>query len=549
MKTKKVMVIGIDGGTFAVILPLIKKGKLPHLAKLINTGAWGELKSSIPPVTPPAWVSFMTGQGPGKHGIYNFTSHTFDLTQEFDRNLVSSKSIKTQTLWHILGDQGKKMLLVNIPTTYPAFKINGIMISGLLAPDESSDFVYPEDMKQKIVGMGYRVDRTPNIHEVLKNRKLWLERIFDTDERRHNVTLQLLGKYPWDVFMVVYSVTDRVSHLFWHEQNAPGVDEEFASAVERAYVRVDERIGDLLKFTDEETLVFVMSDHGFGPNEESISMNKWLYDEGFLRLKKPECFSFLRRLKLHKKKIPVERILQRFGVGSLSRIIPQKINTFPVPVLRGTNESPFYLVDWQNTVAYAHNWGIYINQKGRENLGIVNSSDYHDVRGKIITRLKELRDPVSGKKIIDEIFLNEKIYQGPLAKYGPDLMYSFRDFLYLQNNAFHFKQLFTANKEGSHRMEGLCMVSGKVIKKGIHIRGAEIIDIAPTLLHSMGYPIPGEMDGKVLTDIFEDTFLKDNPPEFEKAGREYQAEVETDVFNDEERQKIMADLRGLGYLD
>lgn len=549
MKTKKVMMIGIDGGTFAVILPLIKKGKLPHLAKLINNGAWGDLRSSIPPVTPPAWVSFMTGQGPGKHGIYNFTSHTFDLTREFDSNLVSSKSIKAQTLWHILGDQGNKMLLVNIPITYPAFKINGIMISGLLAPDESSDFVYPEDMKQEIVGMGYRVDRTPNINEVLNNRKIWLERILDTDERRHNVTLQLLEKYPWDVFMVVYSVTDRVSHLFWNEQHMRDADEEFASAVERAYVRVDERIGELLKFTDEETLVFVMSDHGFGQTEKSLSMNTWLYDEGFLRLKKPACFSFLRRLKVQKKMVPVERILRRFGVGILSGILPQKINTFHVPVLRVTKRSPFYLVDWQNTVAYAHNWGIYINQKGREKPGIVDSSDYHAVRGKIITRLKELKDTVSGEKIIDEIFLNEKIYQGPLSKYGPDFMYSFKDFLYLQNNAFNFKQLFAPKKEGNHRMEGIFIASGKVIKKGIHIRGAEIIDIAPTLLYSTGYPIPNEMDGKALTEIFEEAFLKDNPPKFKNAKEGYQAEVETEVFSDDEQQKIMQDLRGLGYLD
>ncbi len=549
MKSKKVMMIGIDGGTFAIILPLIKDGKLPNLAKLINNGAWGDMMSSVPPVTPPAWVSFMTGQGPGKHGIYNFTSHTFDLTREFNRNLVTSKSIKVQTLWHILGDQGNKMLLVNIPITYPAFPINGIMISGLLAPDEASDFVYPEDMKREIVEMGYKVDRTPNINEVLKNRKIWLKRIWDTDEKRHEATLQLLKKHTWDVFMVVYSVTDRVSHLFWNEQLKRDVNEEFASAVERAYIRVDERIGDLLKFADEETLVFVMSDHGFGQTEQSISMNKWLYDEGFLKLKKPVCFSFLRRLQLQKKMVPVERILRRIGVGSLSRIIPQKINTFNIPLLRVTNKSPFYLVDWQNTVAYAHNWGIYINQKGRENLGIVDSSDYHDVRGKIITRLKELRDPVSGEKIIDEIFLNEKIYQGPLSKYGPDLMYSFKDFLYIQSNAFTFKQLFAPKKEGNHRMEGIFIASGKVIKKGINIRGSEIVDIAPTLLYSMGYPIPGEMDGRALTEIFEESFLKDNSTKFKNAKEGYLAEVKTEVFNDDEQQKIMQDLRGLGYLD
>lgn len=549
MKIKKVMMIGIDGGTFAVISPLIKKGKLPNFAKLINNGAWGDLRSSVPPVTPPAWVSFMTGQCPGKHGIYNFTSHTFDLTREFDRNLVTSKSVKTQTLWHILGDQGNKMLLVNIPITYPAFQINGIMISGLLAPDESSDFIYPENLKQEIVGMGYKVDKTPNIHDVIKDRKLWLERFFDIEERRQKVTLQLLRKHPWEVFMVVYSVTDRISHLFWHEQHVQGIDEGFAAAVERAYIRVDEMIGELLKFTEKDTLVYVMSDHGFGPTEKSISMNKWLYDEGFLRLRKPECFSFLRRLKLHKKMVPVERILRRFGIGSLSGIMPQKINTFNIPVLRVTNKSPFYLVDWHNTVAYAHNWGIYINQKGRENLGIIDSSDYHDVREKIITRLKELRDPVSGEKIIDEIFLNEKIYQGPLSKYGPDLMYSFKDFLYIQNNTFNFKQLFAPKKEGNHRMEGIFIVSGEVIKKGINIRGAEIVDIAPTLLHSLGYPIPNEMDGKVLIDIFDDMFSKDNSPKYDKAGERYQAEVESDAFSDEEQQKIMEGLRGLGYLD
>ena len=95
--------------------------------------------------------------------------------------------------------------------------------------------------------MGYKVDKTPNINDVIKDRKLWLERFFDIEERRHNVTLQLLRKHPWEVFMVVYSVTDRISHLFWHEQQRHGGDEEFAAAVERAYIRVDEMIGELLK--------------------------------------------------------------------------------------------------------------------------------------------------------------------------------------------------------------------------------------------------------------------------------------------------------------
>ncbi|UCD87407.1 MAG: alkaline phosphatase family protein, partial [Desulfobacterales bacterium] len=68
-------IIGLDGATFRIIRPLVKEGKLPRLRKMMEEGAWGDLESTIHPLSPQAWASFMTGKNPGKHGIFEFVQH------------------------------------------------------------------------------------------------------------------------------------------------------------------------------------------------------------------------------------------------------------------------------------------------------------------------------------------------------------------------------------------------------------------------------------------------------------------------------------------
>src|SRR3569832_2836857 len=97
MSNPKVVVFGVDGATFNVMRPLIEKGRLPHLAKLIKNGVSGPLQSTVPPVTAPAWVSFMTGVNPGRHGIFHFVANSH-LDYE-EGTLLGSAQIGEKTLW------------------------------------------------------------------------------------------------------------------------------------------------------------------------------------------------------------------------------------------------------------------------------------------------------------------------------------------------------------------------------------------------------------------------------------------------------------------
>jgi predicted AlkP superfamily phosphohydrolase/phosphomutase len=550
--SEKVMIIGLDGGTFEVINPMINKGKLPHIAEIIKKGTSGTLHSSIPPTTPPAWTSFMTGKNPGKHGVLNFTQHEFDLSREPNKNLVNSFSINARTIWEILSEHEKRLMVVNVPMTYPPWEINGIMISGLIVPDEDSDFVYPPEVKREIFEEmgGYRVDNTTAPQTELVDIKCWY---FDNEERRHNVALQLLRKYPWDLFMVVYSLTDRIGHYFWHYHDNQNLsnDEDFVQAVSRSYERVDGMIGDLLDTVDDRTTIFIISDHGFGPMEKVFYINKWLFDEGFMRLKKPAFLNFLRLYRLELRKPTIKRAIEKIGNTFLSGMLPSRIAECKIPVPKFRTRSPFHLVDWSKTRAYAGNFGIYLNLKGRERLGIIERGKaYGTLRKDIIERLQKLQDPETGERIVDEIFVREELYTGPFTEFTPDIMFVLKGLRYIQNDSFNFSISFKSKREGTHRKEGIFLAYGKNIRKGSQVNQAQIVDLAPTILHLLGCPVSDDMDGRVLSECFIPNFMKNNPIRYEQpvpsAPRKYKDHA---AFSRRDEEKIREGLRGLGYID
>ncbi|MDO8141482.1 MAG: alkaline phosphatase family protein, partial [Candidatus Brocadiales bacterium] len=124
----KIVVIGIDSATFDIIEPLVNQGKLPVFTRFMKEGVWGRLQSTIPPVTPPAWTSLVTGKNPGKHGIFDFYGYT---TNGYERPIINSQAIKAKTLWNILSEGGKSVGIINVPLTYPPEKVNGFLIPGM----------------------------------------------------------------------------------------------------------------------------------------------------------------------------------------------------------------------------------------------------------------------------------------------------------------------------------------------------------------------------------------------------------------------------------
>ena len=272
--SEKIIVIGLDGATFDVIIPMIQRGKLPNIAEVMKDGTSGELISTIPSDTPPAWSSFMTGKYPDKHGVFYFNHHSPN-PLELKFRPVNSTSIKTDTLWDNLSRNSKRMILINVPLTYPTPKINGIVISGLMTPPNRDDYIYPPEMRDEInkIAGGYRLDPNPleNPATLGITPEQWISELFDIEEKRGKVAKYLLNNASWDFFMVVFSLTDRISHRCWEQYNCM---DKSIDPVSKAYKTVDRLIGELLSGVDKKTSLIILSDHGFGAVKRIFFTNR-----------------------------------------------------------------------------------------------------------------------------------------------------------------------------------------------------------------------------------------------------------------------------------
>ncbi len=178
----RVLVIGLDGGTFDLILPWVQKGHLPVFKKLMQEGVWGELQSTTPPLTGPAWSSFITGKNPGKHGIYDFMRRNPEGYNWITFNATQRSGI---SFWRLLGDHGKKVIVFNVPGTYPPEKVNGVLISGYLTPPKASDFVFPAELKRELEKeIGFRSTFYPGATYSLGREERFIQAIEEMTERK-----------------------------------------------------------------------------------------------------------------------------------------------------------------------------------------------------------------------------------------------------------------------------------------------------------------------------------------------------------------------------
>ncbi len=143
----RVIVIGLDGATFDLILPWVKEGCLPTFKRLMEEGVWGELKSTIPPLTGPAWSLFMTGKNQGKHGIFDFMVRN---PEGYDWITINATFRKGRSFWNFLEEEGRRAIVFNVPVTYPPEHGKGAMVSGFLTPPGAEDFIFPPELGKKL---------------------------------------------------------------------------------------------------------------------------------------------------------------------------------------------------------------------------------------------------------------------------------------------------------------------------------------------------------------------------------------------------------------
>ena len=488
----KVIIIGLDGATFDLIKPWVDDGKLPCLGKLMRNGVWGNLKSVIPSMSGPAWVSFMTGKNPGKHGILGFTIYA-DKDEE-QSQLISSLHVKDETLWQVLSSKGKRVGVMNVPITYPPQKVNGFLISGFMTPPSAMVFTYPEELKQSIpdyrIGLrhGRQRDTGGTISIKAQNELSIIEEQHDIAERRTSAAVELMNRWDPDFFMVVFKGTDDMQHFFWGREDI----------LLEYYLRIDRSIDRILAQCGKDTDIFIISDHGFGPAATRLfSTNVWLKQAGLLKRKR-DLKSSLIRAAAHLAWDLNRRTRLR------KRLPPSRVSAVRKAVRQG--------LSWKETMAYGRKLSgiaaININLRGREPQGIVElGQEYEDLRDKIIGRLRSLKDPETGETVMAEVHRNDELYRGPKLDEVPDII-GVPNRKYYVNSSLFSKSIFSdysPGNPGHHyaQVNGILIASGPDIKPGDKIEGARLIDVTPTVLHIMGLPVPQDMDGRVLNELFK----------------------------------------------
>ena len=556
----KLVLIGIDGATFDIMDPLLESGRLPHLGRIIGDGCRATLNSLIIPTSPMSWSSIVTGKNPGKHGIFHFTEK---VSGQYNIQFVNASVRQGPALWELLSRHGKRVIVVNVPITYPPDPVSGSMVSGFDAPDEKSDYTYPPELSEQIrqwIGP-YTIDLRLRSSVTRGKRFQVLRDGRSMEEKKTVVTRNLMESDDWDFLMIVFNITDRIQHWFWqymddtHPNYSKVEAEVFGDAISSSYEIVDEQIGRILEMTPDDARVMVISDHGFGPaTNRAFYLNHWLAEQGFLRyLHEAKAFGQIFKRLGHEARAQIVKRLPRQWKGLLKRHFPK---------LKGELASylSFSGIDWSRTKAFSSEVDnfIYINLKGREPQGIVEPEDYEKCLGEISAALSELADPETGDKLIERVYTRDELYHGSFVEKAPDLIFSFAESAcrvrpsqeMTEPNGASVKLHRADNwASGNHRMDGVFAFSGPGVENGGTVLPMQsILDIAPSVLYAMGLPVPEDMDGRAITEAFGSDFQQNEQICFEKP-KEVDARQDVRTYEDDEAIKIQQRLKDLGYLD
>lgn len=553
----RVSVIGLDGATFRLILPWVREGKLPTLGEIMEKGAWGGLESTIHPLSPQAWASFMTGKNPGKHGIFEFVEHK---PKSYDLRYVNGGSIQGKTLWRILSDADKRVCVVNVPFTYPPEKVNGCLIAGLDSPGPRSDFCYPPELLEEITHKfgEYQLRR----HPYKARPETYLNEILGQFDYIFKVVKYLKVKEPWDLFMVVFESTDLVQHFYWHyafpeEFGIPATKQEnLAEAILNVYKKIDAGLHELLGLCDKDETVLVMSDHGFSPCRKIFFMDNWLREQGYLSYHGENQKSYTLTRALH---AGFQKHFPNWLKGWVTSIMPRlrdKLRSYLTTAM----------IDWSHTKAFSlgiDSTNIFINLKGKFPEGIVEKGgEYESLRDELVKRLEKLVDPATGERVVARVYGREELYHGDCIDKAPDLLVTWRDFEYNTRRGYgregegsfgsslehsDASAYSSLQKSGTHHVDGVLIAKGPDIRCNASLKGARIIDLAPTILYVLGKRIPEDMDGCVLEGIFKDGFLSSHP--IRSGSSDLDKEMKPFSYSEQEEKYIRNKLQGLGYID
>jgi predicted AlkP superfamily phosphohydrolase/phosphomutase len=551
--SSRVIVFGLDGATWEIARPLIEAGRMPNLARLMADGTAGSLASTVPPISAAAWTTFLTGQNPGRHGVYQFRKMDMRQYGGYRDEFATSQDYVGRSFIELAGQRGRRVAAIGVPMTYPPFPVNGFLVSGFPRPFGPRAHAYPP-AKAEALGRWDEVQDSFNFSlsaaKTVETSDYWVRKYTD-------IGLQALAEERFDLFLVVWNSTDNIPHLFWKytDPSFPAYDAlgapQFGEVINHQYEVADGEIGRLLAAQPdlEDVTILVMSDHGMGPYpHRQINLGVWLAQQGFLTSKggpasQPSMFS--QTVAQVRRRLPrqwMDRVRSRMSASLRADLYARQMNLDQI--------------DWSATTAYRLKIfpsveGIVLNVRGRQAQGIVEpGAAYESLCNHLLAELAELHDPETGQPIVARANQREDLFEGPYVDDIPDILLELHP-SYTGGSALQGKLVTPLPLEdlsaysGSHSPDGLFVFSGPGVLHGHWLEGAGIHDLAPTLMHIMGLPVASWMDGRVLVDLFE------------PAAARPVAYAEYDLLapdrsgaglTSEEEDAIRAQLAGLGYL-
>ncbi len=510
----KTIVIGMDGANWDLIEPWLADGTLPNIAALREQSSWGDMLSELPTVTVPNWKCYSTGKNPGKLGVYRF-DHIDTKRRTF--TVHTSRSFKSSEYWDYLNKDGIKTGVINMPTTFPPRNIDGFMVSG--GPDavegefrsNNIPFTYPEKIQSELLErFNYRIHPEPMISSGNASDAT-LDCIYNMVESRFKTAEYLMEKFETDFTHITFFYTQALQHFYFD-----------AAPVRKVWTIVDSHIGD---YVDRGYNIIIMSDHGIAKVHTNFYINEWLIQNGYLSIKK-SLGDFLLAIGITR-----ERLLKITNALKLTALLGRITPSFILKLI------PWNTGVRKNQILNKINW-----EKSRiigSTLGPLYFIDPDDtLRNEIIDKLKNLNSPYTEAPVFKDVFKREEIYSGPCIDSAPGLVA-------LQNDGVHVNDgigrgnIFSRKGHwvGENIRKGFFLFSGENVKAGHLETPVKITDLAPTILHMNGSPVPEDMDGKVL-----DIFNEESKPEY---CRPIEINSETSANDGDEIEKRLSDL---GYL-